>query len=139
MKQRIALVMLSGLITFAAVAEETRTPIDFPPPMQAHMLSNMRDHLAALSEANELAAAGRWDEAADAVETRIGMSSMEAHGAAHMAPLMPPAMRAYGNDMHQAASRLARTLQEADPMAVMAGMGDLLKRCNACHDNYRLK
>jgi len=139
MKHRIALMLLSGLIAGAALAEESRTPVEFPPPMRAHMLANMRDHLAAISEANTLAAAGRWDEAAEAVETRIGMSSMEAHGAAHMAPLMPPEMRAYGNDMHQAASRLARTLQEADAAAVMAGMGDLLERCNACHKAYRLK
>jgi cytochrome c556 len=138
MRQLMTLV-LSGLMAYSALAEETRTPVDFPPPMRAHMLANMRDHLAALADANALAAADRWDEAAEAVENRIGMSSMAAHGAAHMAPLMPPEMRAYGNDMHQAASRFSRTLQEADPAAVMAGMGDLLERCNACHKAFRLK
>ena len=89
MKMAVAAwVVLVGVGT-ASAAEDDRTPVDFPPPMQAHMLANMRDHLAALAEANTLAAAARWDDAAEVIEQRIGMSSLEAHGASHRAPLMP--------------------------------------------------
>jgi cytochrome c556 len=123
----------------AVAAEDGRTPVDLPLPMQAHMLANMRDHLAALAEASTLAAGGRWDESADVVEQRIGMSSLEAHGASHMAPLMPQGMRELGTAMHRSASRLARTLQEADPQATLAAMGELMTRCHACHGSYRLR
>ena len=134
----VALTLLFAVGT-AIAAEDNRTLVDFPPPMQAHMLANMRDHLAALAEVNTLAAAGRWDEAADVVEHRIGMSSLEAHGASHMAPLMPEGMRELGTAMHRSASRLARTLQEAEPQAALEATGELMSRCHACHSSYRLR
>jgi hypothetical protein len=137
---KFAVGLLLGILLPATTpAEDARTPVDFPPPMQAHLLANMRDHLAALAEANSLAAAQRWDEAAETIERRIGMSSLEAHGASHMAPLMPEGMRELGSAMHRSASRLARTLQEADPAAALAAMGELLTRCHACHSGYRLR
>ncbi|MCB1773144.1 MAG: cytochrome c [Gammaproteobacteria bacterium] len=133
----VALTFLFAIGT--AIAEDDRTPVDFPLPMQAHMLANMRDHLAALAEANTLAAAGHWDEAADVVEHRIGMSSLDAHGASHMAPLMPQGMRELGTAMHRSASRLARVLQEAEPQPALEAIGELMSRCHACHSSYRLR
>ena len=139
MKKVVTFFSALMVVGIASALEDERTPVDFPPPMQAHMLANMRDHLAALAEANTLAAAGRWDEAADVVENRIGMTSLEAHGASHMAPRMPQGMRELGTALHRAASRLARTLQEGDPVATMGAMGELMTRCHACHSSYRLR
>jgi cytochrome c556 len=56
-----------------------------------------------------------------------------------MAPLMPKGMQELGTAMHRSASRLARTLQEADPQATLAAMGELMTRCAACHGSYRLR
>ena len=138
MKMVLGLV-LSGCVATGAAATDARTPVELPPHMHAHMLANMRDHLAAVAEVQGLAAAGQWDAAADVLERRVGMSSLPSHGAAHMTPLMPPEMQDLGTAMHRTASRVARTLQEADPVAALAGLSELLGRCNACHAAFRLK
>ena len=44
--------------------------------------------------------------AAEVAESRLGMSSLQLHGASHMAPLMPEEMRHAGTNMHRAASGL---------------------------------
>jgi cytochrome c556 len=111
--------------------------------MHEHMLANMRDHLAALSEIQAALAAGRYDQAADVAEQRIGMSSLERHGASHMAPYMPKAMQDIGTNMHRAASRLARAAQEAsvtnEPSHALGALAELTQQCVACHASFRLK
>jgi len=126
-----------------AIATDARQKIEMPAMIQEHMLNNMRDHLRALQEIQAALAKSDFDKAADIAEQRIGMSSLEKHGAAHMAPYMPKPMQDIGTQMHRAASRFSRTAQEA---AVKADMGPvlddfstLLRQCIACHDSYRLR
>lgn len=133
------LLFFFGFVVTSVQAEDSRVAVDFPPMMQNHMLANMRDHLAALAEANELAAEQQWDKAAEVIEQRLGMSSLDDHGAGHMAKMMPAEMQALGTAMHQSASRLSRTLQEGDAQAVIGGMADLMNRCNACHSAFKLR
>ena len=125
------------------IATDARQKIEMPAMIQEHMLNNMRDHLRALQEIQAALAKSDFDKAADIAEQRIGMSSLEKHGAAHMAPYMPKPMQDIGTQMHRAASRFSRTAQEA---AVKADMGPvlddfstLLRQCIACHDSYRLR
>lgn len=124
-------------------AADTRQLVTMPAPMQEHMLANMRDHLAALGEIQAALGAGKYDQAAEIAENRIGMSSLASHGASHMAPHMPKPMQDIGTAMHRSASRFARVTQEADmnnnlPLALNA-LADLSKQCVACHAAYRLK
>jgi cytochrome c556 len=127
----------------SAIATDARQKIEMPPMMQEHMLNNMRDHLRALQEIQAALAKSDFDKAADIAEQRIGMSSLEKHGAAHMAPYMPKPMQDIGTQMHRAASRFSRTAQEAVVKGNMAPVLDdfstLLRRCVACHDSYRLR
>jgi cytochrome c556 len=127
----------------SAIATDARQKIEMPPMMQEHMLNNMRDHLRALQEIQAALAKSDFDKAADIAEQRIGMSSLEKHGAAHMAPYMPKPMQDIGTQMHRAASRFSRTAQEAVVKSNMAPVLDdfstLLKQCIACHDSYRLR
>ncbi len=124
-------------------AADTRTLVQMPAPMQEHMLTNMRDHLAAIGEIQSALAAGKFGQAADVAEQRIGMSSLETHGASHMAPYMPKAMQDIGTAMHRSASRFARTAQEAavsrDLPRALGALADLTQQCNACHASYRLR
>jgi cytochrome c556 len=56
---------------------------------------------------------------------------------------MPKPMQELGMTMHRAASRFARTAQEAEveggaPRALGA-LSELTQRCAACHASYRLR
>lgn len=126
-----------------ATALDARQKVNMPEMMQEHMLGNMRDHLQALQEIQAALAGGDLGRAADVAEQRIGMSSLKSHGAAHMAPYMPKPMQDIGTEMHRAASRFARTVQEApvkgDLSAVFDGYSKILQQCVACHAAYRVK
>ncbi len=77
-------------------AQDARQLVKLPEPMQEHMLSNMRDHLASLNKIIGDVADGKFDEATKVAEQRLGMSSLPAHDAAHMAPFFPKPMQDWG-------------------------------------------
>ena len=126
-----------------AAEDDSRVAIDMPAMMQDHMRANMRDHLLSINEIQTLLAAGKYEAAADIAEKRIGMSSLEAHGASHMAGFMPKGMQDTGTAMHQAASRFAVTAQEAgvtrDLPRALGALSQVTMQCVACHAGYRLK
>ena len=126
-----------------AWAADIRQTIDLPQKMREHMLANMRDHLAALTDIQSALAAGKYEQAADIAENRIGMSSLNQHGASHMAPYMPKAMQDIGTSMHRAASRFARIAQEAalakEPARAMGALAEVMQQCVACHASFRVK
>lgn len=145
---RIAL-LASALLALPAWAagearpgEDPRTLVELPAPMVQHMLGNMRDHLLSMSEIQQALAAGAYDRAADIAENRIGMSSLAAHGAAHMAPYMPKPMQDIGTQMHHAASRFALVAQESavdgNLKRALASLSDVTQQCVACHATYRV-
>ena len=92
----------------SAAEKDPRQKVKLPPQMRMHMhmhmLGNMRDHLQALSEIQAALPTKQLDRAADIAETRIGMTSLTSHGAAHMAQYMPKGMQDIGTEMHHAAS-----------------------------------
>jgi len=137
-----ATLLLSAALQTAG-ADDARQVVPMPAPMQQHLLANMRDHLAAMGEIQTALAKGQYTQAADIAEQRIGMSSLDKHGAAHMAPYMPKAMQDIGTNMHRAASRFARAAQEAaasnDLANALGALGDLTQQCVACHANFTIK
>ena len=124
-------------------AADTRERVQMPPMMAAHMLANMRDHLAALQEISEALSRDAFEEASRTAETRLGMSSLQAHGASHMAGFMPQGMRTLGTEMHKAASRLAVAAQNADVTGdlkpVLGALSEVTAACVACHAGYRVQ
>jgi len=146
----LALVLAMGLLVGAGfnaqAQEDDREMVQFPEMMQEHMLSNMRDHLRTLEEIMTALADGRIDKAVEVAEARLGMSSLELHGAAHLAKFMPPPMQAMGTELHHAASRFVIAVQNADTeqtfksqQQVFAALGDVTAACNACHSAYRIR
>lgn len=133
------LALVAGILPSAGVADDTREKVDFPEMMKQHQLSNMRDHLAALNEILALLAKSELDKAADIAEHRLGMTSMVAHNASHMAPYMPKGMQAIGSEMHHAASRFAMTAQEGDLPRAMDSLSKVTQQCVACHSTYRVQ
>jgi hypothetical protein len=141
-----AVLVLLAAATGAGQAQDSRELVRLPEPMQEHMLGNMRDHLATLSDIIGDMAEGKFDEAAKLSEQQLGMSSLGLHGAAHMAPFMPQPMQDIGTSMHRAASRLAIVLQDASVSPTFDGMRDVSRAlhevtttCTACHASYRIR
>lgn len=144
--KRIIAITAAVLLTAGAADAEERQLVELPPPMQEHMLGNMRDHLLALEEVLSALAKGDVVAAGEIAEQRIGMSSLELHGAGHMAPYMPQPMRDIGTSLHRAASRFAIAAQDADieqsyaaQQRVFGALGDITASCNACHAAYRIR
>lgn len=128
-------------VSTSMAANDSRELVNMPAPMVQHMLGNMRDHLLAITEIQQSLGKGDFQRAAEIAEKRIGMSSLESHGAAHMAAFMPKPMQDIGTQMHKAASRFALVAQEssADGNALRAvgALSEITKQCVACHSAYR--
>jgi hypothetical protein len=121
------------------LAGETRQLVKMPEPMQEHMLGNMRDHVMALDLILAHLAANEWTMAADVAEQRLGLSSLDRHGASHMAGFMPKAMQDIGTAMHRAASRFALRAQEGELGPAVTALREVTAACVACHAGYRIR
>lgn len=134
---------ISALLTLThtgvSASEDTRQHVKLPEMMQQHMMSNMRDHLVALNDILVHMSKGELDRAADIAESRLGMSSLDSHGASHMAGYMPEAMQKTGTAMHKAASRFALKAQEGDSVAAYQMLPEITSTCIACHSAYRIR
>jgi len=133
------LVLLTLTGNIARAGDDTRQLVQLPEMMQQHMLSNMRDHLMALNEILIRMADGELDKAADIAEHRLGLSSLESHGASHMAQFMPEGMRQAGTGMHRAASRFALKAQEGEVLPAYRALSQLTSACVVCHSGYRIR
>ena len=120
-------------------SNDARALVELPQMMQQHMMSNMRDHLAAINEILVFLGNGELDKAAETAEYRLGMSSLESHGASHMARFMPEGMRQAGTSMHRAASRFALKAQEGEVLPAYKALSEITSACVACHSGYRVK
>lgn len=122
---------------------DTRTLVHFPPQLRVHTLANMRDHLLSLQEIQAALADGRFDQAGDIAEQRLGMSSLPRHGAHEVAQYMPEAMREAGTQMHRSASRFAVEARNAavggDVRPALAALAKVTQSCVACHAGFRLQ
>lgn len=138
----LALCFAAIAMPAAGAAEEgARQLVTLPEPMRQHLLANMRDHLAAINEIQQLLGSGGFQRAADVAEKRLGLSSLEGHGASHMAAFMPKAMQDIGTQMHKAASQFALVAQEAgadgNAQRAIGSLAKVTAQCVACHAAYR--
>ncbi|NJO14716.1 MAG: hypothetical protein HC877_02925 [Thioploca sp.] len=133
---------LTGSNPIIANDNGARQLVEFPPMMQQHLLSNMRDHLLAITEIQQALSSDAFDQAAEIAEKRIGMSSLASHGAAHMAPYMPKEMQAIGTQMHRAASQFAIIAQDSavdgDIKRAIGALSKITQQCVACHAAFRV-
>jgi len=119
--------------------EDSRQLVELPEMMKQHMMSNMRDHLLVINEILTNMAQGQLDEAAEVAESRLGMSSLESHGASHMGKFMPEGMRQAGTSMHRAASRFALKAQEGEALPAYSVLSEVTSACVTCHSGYRIR
>jgi mono/diheme cytochrome c family protein len=96
----------------------------------------------ALEEITRYLATQQYEKASDVAEQRLGMSSLESHGASHMSHFMPKEMARVGTEMHRAASRFALAAKDAELEgglnAAFSALSDVMTQCSACHSGYRI-
>ena len=133
---------MNGAAAMHGATTDGRQLVKFPEPMRLHTIASMRDHLLALQEIDDALSRSEFDKASRVAEERLGMSSLELHGAAHLAPYMPQPMQDIGTAMHRAASRFAVAAQDAsvgnDVRPALAALSAVMQQCVACHAAYRL-
>jgi hypothetical protein len=154
LNRRMASAVLVAVLCTGAAAQQkasrpasspvdTRQLVRFPDAMRLHTIANMRDHLHTLEQINAALATNAFENAASIAEQRLGLSSLDAHGASHLAPYMPKPMQDMGTAMHRAASRFAVEAQNAgasnDLRPALAALSAVLNQCVACHAAYRLQ
>jgi hypothetical protein len=135
----IAVPILLASSYSVSMADDARKLVQLPEMMQQHMMSNMRDHLAAINVILIKMASGAFEEAAEIAEYRLGMSSLESHGASHMAKFLPEGMRQAGTTMHKAASRFALKAQEEGLLPAYKSLSEVTSACVSCHSGYRIR
>jgi hypothetical protein len=127
----------------AAHSADSRQPVRFPEPLRSHTLANMRDHLMALGEIQAALSRADYDAAAEVAEKRLGMSSLEAHGAHELARYMPKAMQDAGPAMHRSASQFAVAAKDASVTGywktALGALARVNQTCVACHAGFRLE
>ena len=119
--------------------DSSRQLVQLPEKMQQHMLANMRDHLEAINGILFHLANDELEAAAQLAEQNLGISSLESHGAEHMAEFMPEGMRRAGTAMHTAARRFALTAQEGELLPAVKSLAEVTKTCVSCHAVYRIR
>ena len=126
-----------------SAVKDTRRLVKFPEPLRIHTLANMRDHLLTMGEIQDALASGSFDRASDLAEHRLGMSSLESHGAHEVGKYMPKGMQDAGTAMHHTASQFSIVVKDAsvtgDLKSVLASLAKLNQTCVACHAAYRLQ
>ena len=135
----IAPILMVFACNISIADEGSRQLVELPEMMQLHMMSNMRDHLVAINEILVNMANDQLDQAAEVAESRLGMSSLESHGAKHMSRFMPEGMRQAGTSMHRAASRFALRAQEGEALPAYSALAEVTSACVACHSGYCIR
>ena len=142
MRNRIPAFLIFLCLFNSASAEDIRQIVKLPDRMKEHMLSNMRDHLLAIEEITRNLADEQYDKAAEIAEKRLGMSSLDSHGASHMGQFMPKEMRNIGSNMHQAASVFSLAAKDAELEGglnkAFLALSKVMQHCVACHSAYKI-
>ncbi|MCW8827311.1 MAG: cytochrome c [Gammaproteobacteria bacterium] len=135
------LVLVSILVINTSVSAETdsRIALNLPTQMEEHLLGNMRQHLVVINRLLDLVGQEKLTEAAELAEAELGMSSLDKHGASHIAQFYPVQSANFGTEMHKAASRFARVAEEGDPLESYRAIGAITQNCVGCHATAKVR
>jgi hypothetical protein len=143
MKRLLLPSLLFALALPVAAAEDMRQLAQLPVPAQQSLREEMLDNLLALHEITTLVGAGKYAEAGEVAENRLGWSARGVHAAkppeARPGLHMPPAMHGMGMDGHKAASEFAAAAKTGDRDKTLAALPKLFNGCVSCHAAYRTR
>lgn len=135
---------MPGPIMAGEGAVAGRTVLAAPPEISAALGEVMRQQLSALDGAIASIAAGNFGEAADIAEKGLGITASGRYGGKRFAPYFPEHIRPIGGKTHQAGSRLAEVLREAELMQekadayprIFGALGEVVRGCETCHSAF---
>lgn len=124
-------------------AEDNRQLATLPTPARETLRREMLDNLIALNEILSLVGTGKFKDAGNVAEQKLGLSAQGKHRnlpfEARPGPQMPPAMHAMGMDGHRAASEFAKAASTEDRERALALLPNLTASCTACHLSWRIR
>lgn len=135
----VALVLGAGVLVPGTSSADARAAVRLDPDIKAQFLANMRDYMAVVDQAIGGLATEDFGPAAEAMEQRMGMSSMADPRMKRMMMAVPDSMRALGRSMHQAASRFAVKAEEGSRVESLRALREVTQTCVACHAAFRLE
>lgn len=135
------LIIVAVLCTATSVRGEsdTRIQLNLPIQMQEHLLGNMRQHLVVINQLLGMLGREEFSKAAELAEAELGMSSLDKHGASHIARFYPKQAAQFGTNMHKAASRFARISEEGDALVAYQALGEITHNCVGCHATAKIR
>jgi hypothetical protein len=141
---RLGLMCVIGmLVSYAALAEDTRQRATLPPAAQESLRLEMLDNLLAINEILTLVAADKIKDAGDVAEQKLGVSAQGKNRSlpfeARPGPHMPPDMHALGMDGHKAASEFAKAARAGERDRALSLLPNLTSACVACHYSWRTR
>ncbi len=143
MKRLLLPSLLLAFVLPAVAGEDMRQLAQLPAPAQQSLREEMLDNLLALHEITTLVGAGKYAEAGNVAESRLGWSARGVHAAkppeARPGLHMPPAMHALGMEGHKAASEFAAAAKSGDRDKTLAALPKLFNGCVSCHAAYRTR
>lgn len=103
-------------------------------PQGVHQLSNMREHLAAISEIVGLMNSRKYDEASTIATEKLGLT-LEKNSMC--GSFKNKAFEEMGVRFHKSADDLAQTLKTKDQKKSMVALEKVLNGCVLCHSTFK--
>jgi hypothetical protein len=140
------LTVAGTLSVTAGETEDARTMVTVPSDIQEKMLVNMRDHIGALDDIIHAVQAGKYENAEDIAESRLGWSSLVRQGDQEVANHWTAPMQKMADQMYRSASNFVIVSQNASVedskegyQKVLAALGEVTSACRGCHEAYRVR
>ena len=141
--RHLSFIGFSLLLSGGVMAEDQRQLATLPRPAQEVLRLEMLDNLVSLNEILTLVAAGKFKDAGETAEQKLGLSAQGKHRGkpfdARPGPHMPPAMHALGMEGHKSASEFARIAASGEYNKTVAALPRLTSACVSCHAVYRIR
>lgn len=103
-------------------------------PQGVHQLSNMREHLAAISEIVGLMNTGKYDEASTIATEKLGLT-LEKNSMC--GSFKNQSFEQMGVVFHKSGDNLAQTLKTKDYAKSMVALEKVLNGCVLCHSTFK--
>ncbi|MDD5051810.1 MAG: cytochrome c [Sulfuricurvum sp.] len=115
--------------------DDERTSLGIKGTMQGeHQLSNMREHLSAISDIVRLMNTNKYDEASKIATEKLGLT-LEKNSMC--GSFKNQSFEQVGVSFHKAGDNLAQTLKTKDHAKSMVALEKVLNGCVMCHSTFK--